>query len=179
MCSFSCWCVASYVLHLWPIPNVLSSFQYTNEHKELVESGRVPMFHAGFFLLPNGRWVGLYYQAFQAHFLNLGEPALTSTPMDRNPQVVPIYRTQSSHHTSSIGWGSQLNWKRGLEWNTIYCTDNIVRNLLCWLMKMGACKSRSLPRYGTQLWNHLEITYVLYYGKGPFPPRNTFDLNFG
>jgi hypothetical protein len=123
-----------------------------------------------------GGWV-YTIKAFQAHFLNLCEPALTTTPMDRNPQVAPIYRTQSSHHTSSIGWGSQLNWKWGLEWNTIYCTDNIVRNLLCWLMKMGACKSRSLPRYGTQLWNHLEITYVLYYGKGPFPPRNTFDLS--
>jgi hypothetical protein len=56
------------------IPNVLSSFQYTtDEEKELAESGRVPMFHAGFFVLPNGWWsVGLYYQAFQAHFLNLG-----------------------------------------------------------------------------------------------------------
>jgi len=63
------------------IPNVLSSsFQYTDEEEEeeeeeLAESGRVPNFHAGFFVLPNGRWVGLYYEAFRAHFLNLGEPA--------------------------------------------------------------------------------------------------------
>jgi hypothetical protein len=45
------------------IPNVLSSsFQYTDEveEEELAESGRVPNFHAGFFVLPNGRLVGLY-----------------------------------------------------------------------------------------------------------------------
>jgi hypothetical protein len=61
------------------IPNVLSSFEYTDEEKELAELRTVPIFHAGFFVLPNGRSVGLYYQAFQAHFLNLGEPTLTST----------------------------------------------------------------------------------------------------
>jgi hypothetical protein len=58
MWSFSSWWVAaSYVvLHLWMIPNVLSSFQCTDEEKELAESGRVPMLFSLFYRMV-GRWV--------------------------------------------------------------------------------------------------------------------------
>jgi hypothetical protein len=105
--------------------------------------------------------VGLYYEAFRAHFLNLGEPALTSTPMDRNPQEGPIYSPQSSQHTSSVGWGSQLNWEWGLESNTIYCTDNVVRNLLCPTGNtLSLVEQDAVPQVGTGTLPSIHITTV-------------------
>lgn len=79
-----------------------------------------------------GGWVGLYYQAFQAHFLNLGELALTSTPMDRNPQVAPNLQNseQPAHQFRWMGIPTELRVRFGVKHNILY-RHNIVRNLLC------------------------------------------------
>jgi hypothetical protein len=77
-----------------------------------------------------GGWV-YTIKLSKAHFLNLSKPALTSTPMDRNPQVAPQF-TELRVASTPVALDGDPNWTESEVWsqNTIYYIDNIVRNLL-------------------------------------------------
>ncbi len=108
-----------------------------------------------------GWWVYILW-SFPSSFLELQWTSTHQHTNGQKPSSDPNLQTsEQPAHTSSVGWGSQLNWEWGLDSNTIYCTDNIVRNLLystgnTWSL----VEQDAVPQVGTGTLPSIHITTV-------------------
>ncbi len=148
MWSFSSWWVASYVvLHLWMIPNVLSSFPIhwwgEGSWQSQGESTYVPCWFLCFTEWSVGG--SIHYQAFQAHFLNLSQTSTHQHTNGQKPSSGPNLQNseQPAHQFRWMGIPTEWRVRFGVKHYILY-RHNIVRNLLCW-WKWVHVKSISLP----------------------------------
>ncbi len=124
-----------------------------------------------------GRWV---YTIKLSKLIRWNQHSLTSTPMDRNPQVAPHLQNseQPAHQFRWTGIPTELRVRFGVKHNILY-RQYLVRNLLCSTGNtLSLVEQDAVPEVGTGPLPSIHITTVTgRIGTGatsrwpPTPPR--------